>query len=360
MGLTGDIFQMLKHLVIAAAAALFAAPAFAQAPDVELEGTVTLWDNPTRTLEVMGMQVHVPDTATVHSPSATRAETGLAPFAWFRGAAMPGRTQLGFMGGTAIVIGTWDAAAGRVVADDVTIEPGENVSLGVITSSLCTTRNCDGPGDYLRGNSKVGGLPGPAMVPIRDVRMPASPVGDEGGFPLNLAGANLNGLGYAAEGYYGNAAVSVGSSTGTVSERAFHYFLFNLLAPAPQLLLNKGDREVVISRAQCRVAKDFEVRGNVHTRINPSSPTGARADTIAPNSGVVQVQYTLNGVLNRANSAVAITDAANPAIGGYRVRFNVPGACPENILVRWLPAANSANTLAYASSDSFAVDIRLD
>ena len=74
----------------------------------------------------------------------------------------------------------------------------------------------------------------------------------------------------------------------------------------------------------------------------------------------MQAQYTLNGVLNRANSAVAITDAANPAIGGYRVRFNVPGACPENILVRWLPAANSANTLAYASSDSFAVDIRLD
>ena len=74
----------------------------------------------------------------------------------------------------------------------------------------------------------------------------------------------------------------------------------------------------------------------------------------------MQVQYTLNGVLNRANTAVAITDAANPAIGGYRVRFNVPGACPENILVRWLPAANSANTLAYASSDSFAVDIRLD
>ena len=74
----------------------------------------------------------------------------------------------------------------------------------------------------------------------------------------------------------------------------------------------------------------------------------------------MQVQYTLNGVLNRANSAVAITDAANPAIGCYRVRFNVPGACPENILVHWPPAANAANTLAYATSNNFAVDIRLD
>ena len=351
---------MLKHIILAASAAFFAAPAFAQAPDIELEGTIQSWNTASRTLEVMGMQVYVPDTANVHSPVTSRAETGLSAQAWFKGVALPGRNQLGFMQGTAIVIGTWDAAAGRVVADEVTVEPGENVSLGVITSGFCTTINCDGPDDYLRGNSKVGGGPGPAMLPIRDVRMAAGPVGDEGGFPLNLTGADMNGLGYVAEGYYGNAAISANASGGAVSEKAFHYFLFNLLAPAPQLLLNKADREVVISRAQCRVAKDFEVRGNVHTRVNPTSPTGARADTIAPNSGVVQVQFTLNGVLNRANSAVAITDAANPALGGYHVRFNVAGACPENILVRWLPTANSANNLAYASSASFAVDVRLD
>ncbi len=85
-----------------------------------------------------------------------------------------------------------------------------------------------------------------------------------------------------------------------------------------------------------------------------------RNETIAPNSGVVQVQYTLKSVLNPANGAVAITEAANPALGGYRVRFNVAGTCPENVVVRWLPAANSANNLAYASSDGFAVDVLFD
>lgn len=350
---------MLKYALLAAAAAVFAAPALAQA-DVELEGTIDSYDHPTRTLVVMGMQVEIPTTASVHSPAADRADTGLNLNQFLKGTQLPGRARMGFLGGTAIVVGTFDRAAGKVIADDISVEPGENVSLGEITSAFCTSINCDAPGDYIRGNTKVGGAPGPAIIPIRDVRMPASPVGDEGGFALNLTGQTLTGLGYVAEGYYGTSPVSVGSSAGTVSEEAFHYFLFNLTAPAPQLILHKDIREVGIERAQCRVAKDFEVRGNVHTRINPTSPTGVRADTIAPNSGVLQLQYTLNGVLNRANSAVATPDAANNALGGYRIRFNIAGACPENITVRWLPAANSANGQAYASYENFPVDIRLD
>ena len=350
---------MLKHIVLAASAALLAAPAFAQAVplDVELEGIIDNWDNPTRTLTVMGMQVDVPSSVVLESPAATRAETGLNQNLWFRGATLPGRTRAGFMGGTAIVTGTFDATAGKIVATSIVMEPGENVALGAITANRCTNINCDAPGDYIRGNTKPGGGPGPAMIPIQDIRMAAKPVADEGGFALDFTNVSLAGLGYVAEDYCGTSPVSVGSPTGTVSELAFHYFLFNMTAPAPQLLLNKTIREIGIERAQCRVAKDFEVRGNVHTRVNPN---GTRNDTIAPNNGVVQVQYTLNGVFNRANSAVAVVDAANPALGGYRVRFNVAGACPENIVVRWLPAANWANNLAYASMDPFAVDIRLD
>lgn len=350
---------MFKYAILAASAALFAAPAFAQVvpADVELEGQVLSWNNTTRILNVMGMQVYVPTTATTQSPAATRVGSGLNWNQWFRGAIFPGRTQVGFMGGTAIVIGTFDAATNRIIADDVTIEPSENVSLGVITSSLCTTTRCDGPSDYLRGNTAPGGGPGPAMLRITDVRMPAGEIADEGGFALNLAGVDLAGVGYGAEGYYGNVAVATNSAAGPVSERAFHYFKFDLLTPQPQLLQNKTIREVSIERAQCRVANDFEVRGSVHSRVNPN---GTVNDTVRPNNGVVQVQYTLNGVLNRANSAVAVPIGVNSPIGGYRVRFNLAGACPENIVVRWLPAANSVNTLAYASTPNFPVDIRLD
>lgn len=355
---------MLKHILLAATAAILSAPAFAQAPAVELEGVIQSWDNPTRTLEVMGMQVFVPDTAVIHSPAATRAATGLNLNQWFRGAAFPGRTPAGFMQGTAIVTGTWDAVAGRIVAEDIAVEPAENVALGVITASFCTTTNCDGPGDYIRGSSKVGGGAGPAMLPIADQRMAAGPVGDEGGFALSLAGVNLNGFEYVAEGYFGDIAVPTNSSTGALSERAFHYFNFDLAAPAPQLLVNKTIREVSVARADCRVGKDFEVRGFNHSRV---STTGAYADTVRPNAGVIQVQYTLNGVAVR-QSAASVAIAAPPAapaaatspIGRYRVRFDIAGACPENIVVRWLPAATSANTLAYASAPSFPVEIRLD
>lgn len=351
---------MIKHLLLAATAMVCtAAPALAQAvpADIELEGIVLSWDGNTRILDVMGNQVFVPATATTSSPAATRGETGLSFTQWFRGLQFPGRGQVGFMGGTAIVTGTYDFTTNRIVADDVVIEPGENVSLGVITSSFCTTVRCDGPGDYLRGNTSVTGDPGPAMLRLTDPRMPAGEIGDEGGFALSLAGVNLNGFGYVAEGYYGSNAVPTNSSTGPVSQRAFHYFKLDLLTPHPELLQNKTIREAAIERAQCRVAKDFEVRGSIHSRVNPD---GTINDTITPANGVVQVQYTLNGVLNRANSAVATPIAAGSPIGGYRVRFNVAGACPSNVTVRWLPLVGSNNANAYASAVNFPVDVRLD
>lgn len=336
-----------------------AAPAFAQAvpADVELEGVVLSWDGNTRILDVMGNQVYVPPTATTATPAATRGSTGLSFTQWFRGLQFPGRGQVGFMGGTAIVIGTFDSVTNRIIADDIAIEPGETVSLGMITSSFCTTVRCDGPGDWIRGNTDVAGNPGPAMLRLTDPRMPAGEIGDESGFPLSLAGVNLAGVGYVAEGYYGDKAVATNSSTGSQLQRAFHYFKFNLLTPQPQLLQNKNSREVAIERAQCRVAKDFEVRGGVHTRVNAD---GTLNDTITPASGVVQVQYTLNGVLNRANSAVAVPIGVGSPIGNYRVRFNIAGACPSNVTVRWLPLAGSNNANAYASQVNFPVDVRLN
>jgi len=361
VGLVWGNLSMIKHIFVAAAAASLCAPAFAQAAPigVELEGVIEQYDNPTKTLVVMGMAVQITTATVLRTPTTTRAETGMGVDPFIRGQVLPGRERGGFMDGTAIVIGTWDETARRIIADEITMEPSENVALGVITAAWCTTQNCDATTDYIRGNTKRNGSPGPAMLPIRDPRLKAGTVGDESGFAINLTGLNLNGIPYAAEGYYATlpSTVPSGEGTSTVSEKAFHYFLFDLVGYFPQVLQNKTVREANAFRAQCRVGKDFEVRGHVHTRV---STAGAVSDTIQPTSGTVQVQYTVNGVLQRFSAAATAVDVGSP-IGIYRVRFTPPGnTCPSTINVRWLPAANSANTAAYASVIDYPVEIRAD
>lgn len=352
---------MFKYIIVAAAAVIFSAPALAQAVpiDVELEGVIENYDHPTRTLTVMGTKVEITDTTVLKSPTTTRAATGLGINPWMKGVRFKGRVRNGFLDGTAIVIGTWDAAARKIVATEVTMEPGENVNLSVITANLCSTANCDGAGDYMRSATKADGTPGPVMLPIPDVRLAASTINDESGFAISLAGMNLIGRPFAAEGYYGAVDITVPSATGvgSVVEKAFHYFIFDLVGYFPDLLITKNAREVNAFRAQCRVGKDFEVRGHNHTLV---SATGAQVGTVAPANGVISVQYAINGVAQRFNAAATAVDVGSP-IGIYRVRFTPPGnTCPETINVRWLPAANSLNTAAYASTLDYAVEIRAD
>lgn len=352
---------MLKHFIMAAAAVVFSAPALAQAAPiaVELEGVIESYDHPTRTLTVMGMKVEITDTTVLQSPTTNRAATGLGINAWMKGNRFRGLARNGFLDGTAIVIGTWDEALRKIVATEVTMEPGENVNLSVITNNYCSTANCDAAGNYMRSATKADGSYGPAMVPIRDPRLAAGTINDESGFAISLAGVNLNGRPFAAEGYYGPVEVAVTNPNGpgTVLEKAFHYFLFDLVGYFPDLLITKNAREANAFRAQCRVGKDFEVRGHVHTTV---SATGVGNDTIQSTSGVVQVQYTVNNVLQRFSAAATAVDVGSP-VGIYRVRFTPPGnTCPETINVRWLPAANSLNTAAYASTLDYPVEIRAD
>lgn len=356
---------MFKHIFLAAAAVVFSAPALAQAVpiDVELEGIIEDYDHPTRTLTVMGMKVEITNTTVLQSPTTTRAATGLGINAWMKGVRFRGLARNGFLDGTAIVIGTWDEALRKIVATEVTMEPGENVNLSIITNNYCSNANCDASGNYLRAATKADGTYGPAMTPIRDPRLAAGTINDESGFAISLAGVNLAGRPFAAEGYYGPVEVTVtnpyasSTGTGTVVEKAFHYFIFDLVGYFPDLLVTKDALEVNAFRAQCRVGKDFEVRGHVHTTV---SPTGAQVGTIGPAAGVVQVQYPVNGVLQRFSAAATAVDVGSP-IGEYRIRFTPPGnTCPETIDVRWLPAANSANGAAYASTLAYPVEIRAD
>lgn len=348
---------MFKYSLLALGVLMSGAPALAQAAplDVELEGTIDSYVGATRTLSVMGMDVYVAPSATIHSPVTTQPDSGVSVTKWFRGETLPGRKRVGMIGGTAIVIGEWDPAAGRIVASDVFTEPSENVTLGVVTDSWCSNANCDGSVDFIRANSRVGGGPGPAMLPIRDPRLAANPVRDETGFALDLTGVNLNGLGFAAEGYYGDTPVTVqtGSTGSTVAEKAFHYFIFDLVNPAPQLFRNKNSREISALRTRCDVGDRFEARGHVHTTVNAD---GIDNDTINSTSGVIAVQFvnaTTGQQIVQTGTATAVPGAA--AVAQFRIRFDTP-FCPETYTIRWLPNANASNNQAYATLSGIGLD----
>lgn len=353
--------NMLKHVLLAAAASLCAAPALAQAAPVpvELEGIIENFTNATRTLVVMGMEVQLTEETFIHSPTTDRRAQNMSYQMWFRGDTLAGRTRVGMLDGTAIVVGFWDEATGKIIAEDVFTEPSENVSIGVITANWCTTPRCDGPNDYLRGNSSVGGGAGPAMLPITDRRIAAGPITDEPGFELDLTGVNLNGAAYVAEGYYGPKTVPVRSTTGAlVAEKAFHYFHFGMANPAPELYRNKGSREIAVLRADCREGERFDLTGFLHTRV---SNTGAISDTITPASGVAEVRYTqANGTVVRRTGAAVPLDVNSP-VGRFRVRFDVPGPCPSEIAIHWMPQANAnISTTPWATQTDVDVEVRID
>lgn len=362
---------MFKYAALATTAMLAATPALAQIASpppgvVELEGRLEAYDHPTRMMTVMGMQVEVLNTTTMSSPTTTRTDAGLNNNQWFKGTRFAGRREAGFLGGTAIVTGIWDDINKRVVAQDVFTEPAENVVLGVVTGFSCSNANCNGPNDFIRGNSAPGStpgvvIPGPAMIPITDPRIPAQTVKDEAGFELDLTGADLTGLPFGAEGYYGDIAVPVpNGSGGTVSQNALHYFIWDIADLAPTLLLNKTQREIVALRTDCREGDSFEMRGNVHTRV---TPTGFINDTITPNSGTIVVRWLQDGVEVRRTATPTELDLGSP-YGGFRVRFDIP-VCPTEVDVWWManattPVGGVNENTRYARDLDVPVEIRAD
>lgn len=328
---------------------------------LELEGPIQNYQGgPIKVLTVMDMDVIVDGTTEAISPSADRRsanpDTGraLGWGKWFKGDKLPGRKERGFVGGTAIVTGVWDPTAGpegagAVVASEVFTEPAENVVLGLVTSNVCTTPGCDDPTtDFVRGNN------GPAMLAIADSRIPAGPVGDDGGFELDLTGADLVGVPFAVEGYYGNLAVSVPDSES--NEKAIHYFALNLGGFFGDLLANK-DAEVSLLRAQCRVGDNMDIRGAVHSAVNED---GSPVDPTGGVDGTIEVEFFLpNGarIVRTTNEVTPAAEIGISAFGEYRIRFDTP-FCPETINVSWKDFAGAPDRRAGA--DDQPVDIRDD
>jgi hypothetical protein len=98
-------------------------------------------------------------------------------------ATLPGRTEPGFIGGTAIILGTSDGITNT--ADDVFTEPAENVVLGLITAS-----NCAAAGNpRLCNNNSIRAL-GTRTRRLTNGntagRMPANLATNESGFAIHL------------------------------------------------------------------------------------------------------------------------------------------------------------------------------
>jgi hypothetical protein len=299
----------------------------------EIEGPIESWDNTARILRVAGIDILVSGQTTIVSPTADRrtARDGLTLGfnGWFNGPFLPGRTERGFIGGTAIAIGTWDPTGGPtgdgiMVADSVFTEPAENVVL-----------------DFIRGSN------GPVMLPVDDRRMPAHEIRLDSGFALDLTGADLVGVPYGMEGYYGNKNVA---TPDMANEKALHYFVLDLVGPLDANLANKDIDEVAVERASCRVGDELEIRGSVHSPLNPD---GTPSDTVGSEKGVIQASFVLpNGNPVTRFEANIIPDVAPgpSATSTFRLQTNLPD-CPTSVEVSWVPSIGSTEPFATTTAD---------
>ncbi len=306
----------LKSAFAAAALFLGVSQASAQLPPsppptvAALEGTissVTLNTDSSITMVVMGMTVNVPAGAIITSPTATLTTAQLADTA-----PLPGRTQPGFVGGTAIINGTVDSS-GLVTADDVFVEPSENVVLGVVTANT---------GSQI----SVNGIP---VSLITDARMPAKPVQDVNGIAIILGSIPV-GVGAGIEGYFSNGT--------------FYAFLIEADEGTPV----NAQPQVVITRAlgrertpNNRRGDELEIRGTCTTTHAPAATTQSIR--------VFRIDGTTQTLLGTGTATV---DPAFPGIANFTFRTvtaptNNPvlGTCPTTVrVVNISTGANNAST----------------
>lgn len=277
-----------------------------------IEGTISsivLNADNSVTLTVMGMTVNVPAGTPITTPSATLTTAQLAD-----PAPLPGRTQPGFTGGTAIVNGT-AAADGVITADDVFVEPSENVALGVVTANTGT-------------QISINGIP---VELLTDARMPAQPVKDVNGIEILLSSIPV-GTGASVEGYF--------------SEGIFYAFLIEAEQGTPV----NAAAQVVITRALGRERTPNNRRGD-ELEIRGTCTTFHAPGATSQNIRVFRVDGVTQTLLG---SGTAIVDPAVPGIAAFTFRTvtaptsnPVLGACPTTIRVVNISAgANNASATA--------------
>jgi len=251
---------------------------------------------------VMGTQVRVTEATHIHTPTATLTLAQLCDARRF-----PGRTQPGFIGGTAIVGGT-TVTRTLVEATDFFVEPAENVLIGTVSASA-------------RGCLFVNGTP---VATLSDDRIPAHPMRNEFGLEVDKTRVPLD-TPVSAEGFYDG--------------RLFRSFICDVTGPVP--LKDEVNPQIGVSRARA-------------TENTPNDRKGDRVDLLGGvtmfhlppevTSQPVDIYRVDNGVATFLVRAEAVRDLVQTHIGAFTVRIEtdpttdpVLGAAPS-MLKLVLPA----------------------
>jgi hypothetical protein len=255
---------------------------FAQVAPVPLVGYVEgpireINLNPDRsaTMVVQNSTVQVPASLAIQSPTTTLTIRQLV-----QRARLPGRTQQGFVGGTALVDGEVDPQTFAFTATAMTVEPSENVVIGAITSVSPLQ------------------IQGTELAVISDPRITTQVV-NTFGFPVRMENLAV-GQPASAEGYY--------------ADNKLQCYLIELEPDAP---LVQDINQVNILRAQSRErlpnnnrGDEVEMRGFYYTQ-----------DGVQP---LIQVFRDDNGVLTSLGFAILVPDAVYPNFGVWDFRVTTP------------------------------------
>jgi hypothetical protein len=237
--------------------------------------SITLQPDGSVIMTVIGVTVKVPVGTPVSSPSRSLTLRQLA-----LRTRLPGRTEPGFIGATALINGVVDVATGSFTATDMVVEPAENVLIGVVTQAS--------PLRIL--NSEI--------VPSTDTRIPFS-MANQFGFGITAPTIPV-GTNAAAEGYYAGGK--------------FQAFLLELTGNFP---LTNPNSQINIMRAQSRERSPNAQRGD---EVNMRGFYHAR------NGGVptIQIFRVDGGVATLLGNATTIPDTDLPNFGVWIFRIDTP------------------------------------
>jgi hypothetical protein len=192
-------------------------------------------------------------------------------------APLPGRTDAGFLNGTAIVTGTTTGATST--AADVFVEPAENVLIGLTTAP---------------SNGAPLAINGVNVALVSDARMPGTAVHAVSGVAIDIHTVAA-GAAAAATGYLG--------SNGGVPT----FYAFEVSAVGNPLL---DAEQTTLSRVTCRQSKG-ELRGLGASTSTPATITLYRGNTV-----------------DAANLLGTVTTAVD---GTFSFRFRGLATCPGQI-----------------------------
>lgn len=292
------LILLMVSLRVAAVPLLLEGPISAVTANPDGSGSIT----------VLGVQVGIPAGTPITTPTATLTIDQAADTT-----PLPGRTQPGFLAGTAIIEG--ESVLGVNTASSLFMEPSENI-LGADVTSIPPAA------------IEIGGT---TLQSLADARIPADPVTNDFGFEVDPATVPT-GVDAVAEGYYSNNGSGI-----------FNYFA---LAVADGTLVNAGQPEISIIRAQCRAG------------ANPGDPIELRVLGAVHDPALVSITLKDFGPTTFDIQA-SVVNPDNPTFGDYsfNVRNNpVFQLCPASVTVEFTIPPTATVISAVAAVDGGSAD----